>query len=250
MAISLNATFESILKRDYPSLSGQFFIADYPELEVVNERVYFQGKEINAILEWHLAVVPPRIMKAFKAGNIAVINGPVTNLLSAKSNLALLSDFADRNSDMFTHKEREIIHDHIPWTRKMIPGETTFRGKPIRLEEFIFTHKDDLVIKPSLGTGGDNVYIGKITPPAQWAEKVKAAALRKNWVVQEVIESSASLYQHGESGVAIYDMVWGLLVFGPRYAATFLRVILKKDAPRIVNSHQGAQISIVFDVDK
>jgi hypothetical protein len=56
------------------------------------------------------------------------------------------------------------------------------------------------------------------------------------------------LYQHGGSGSAVYDMVWGLFIFGVHYAGTFLRVILKKDAPRIVNTHQGAQVSVVFEV--
>jgi hypothetical protein len=43
-------------------------------------------------------------------------------------------------------------------------------------------------------------------------------------------------------------MVWGFFIFGSHYAGTFLRIILKKDAPRIVNTHQGAQVSAVFEV--
>jgi uncharacterized circularly permuted ATP-grasp superfamily protein len=151
---------------------------------------------------------------------------------------------------MFNHEEKQIIEKYVPWTRKITVGETTYRDERIRLADFILSHKDAFVIKPSLGLGGDGVYIGKNMSRDEWEEKVKTAVLKKNWVVQEAMTSSPALYQNGETGCAIYDMVWGFFIFGSYYAGTFLRVILKKDAPRIVNTHQGAQVSVVFEVDE
>ncbi|MCU0285729.1 MAG: hypothetical protein MUF15_04950, partial [Acidobacteria bacterium] len=74
------------------------------------------------------------------------------------------------------------------------------------------------------------------------------ALLKKNWIVQEAVASGSGFYRHGENDCAEYDMVWGFFIFGSHYAGTFLRIILKKDAPRIVNTHQGAQVSAVFEV--
>ncbi len=242
----LDRLYQELLQREYPSRSGNIFLCDFPALDVLDDRVYYKGRRIHALTEWHFGVVPPRMMKAFKAGNISIMNGPVTNLMSAKSNLALLSEH--RDSPIFNHEEKQVIEKYVPWTRKITAGETIYRDERIRLEDFILSHKDRFVIKPSLGLGGDGVYIGKSMSPDQWKERVKNAVIKKNWVVQEALESSPTLYQHGETGCAVYDMVWGFFIFGSQYAGTFLRVILKKDVPRIVNTHQGAQVSAVFEV--
>ncbi|HLP46769.1 MAG TPA: hypothetical protein VK469_12505 [Candidatus Kapabacteria bacterium] len=228
--------------------NGSIFLCDFPNLEVQADRVYYQGRRIHSLTEWHFGLVPPRIMKSFKAGNIRIMNGPVGTLLSAKANLALLSEYADNDSNIFNAAEKEIIRKYIPWTRKITYGETIYQGRQIELAEFICSHQDLFVIKPSLGFGGDGVHIGKSTPPDQWQERVKNALLKKNWVVQEAVASGSGLYRHGENGSAVYDMVWGFFIFGSHYAGTFLRIILKKDAQRIVNTHQGAQVSVVFEV--
>lgn len=249
MAGYLNKLYQELLQREYPSRSGDIFLCDFPALDVRDDRVYYKGRRVHALTEWHFGVIPPRIMKAFKNGNIRIMNGPITNLMSAKSNLALLSEHADKDSDAFSTEEKKIIRKYVPWTRKIIAGETIYRDEPIRLEDFIISHKDEFVIKPSLGLGGDGVYIGKNTSQDQWEERVKNAIHKKNWVVQEVVPSGSALYRHGETGSAVYDMVWGFFIFGVNYAGTFLRVILKKDAPRIINTHQGAQVSVVFEVE-
>lgn len=247
MAGYLEKLYRELLQRTYPPRVGNIFLCDFSSLDVQDDCVYYKGSRIHAFTEWHFGVTPPRILRVFKTGNISIMNGPITNLMSAKSNLALLSEHQD--SDIFNPEEKQIIEKYVPWTRKITAGDAIYRGERIRLESFILSHKDAFVIKPSLGLGGDGVYIGKDMAHGDWEEKVKAAVLKKNWVVQEALTSNPALYQHGETGCAVYDMVWGFFIFGTHYAGTFLRVILKKDAPRIVNTHQGAQVSAVFEVD-
>ncbi|MCU0286497.1 MAG: hypothetical protein MUF15_08855 [Acidobacteria bacterium] len=250
MAGYLDKLYREVLQRQYPTRNGNIFFCDFPALDVQDDKIYYQGHRVHALTEWYFGVLPPRIMKAFKAGNIRIMNGPITNLLSAKSNLALLSEHVDINPGIFSTKENEIIKTYIPWTRKITTGKTTYRDETICLEDFILYHKDILVIKPSLGLGGEGIYIGKNTPQEQWEKQVKKALQEKNWVVQEAVASGSALYRHGENSSAVYDMVWGFLIFGSHYAGTFLRVILKKEGPRIVNAHQGAQVSVVFEVNK
>lgn len=250
MAGYLDKLYRELLQRRHPGRNGNIFICDFSAFDVRDDKIYYRGHRVHALTEWYFGVMPPRIMKAFKAGNIQIMNGPITNLLSAKSNLALLSEHADLNPGIFSVKENEIIRTYIPWTRKITTGKTTYRNETICLEDFILYHKDILVIKPSLGLGGEGIYIGKNTPPEQWEKQVQKAVREKNWVVQEAVASGSALYRHGENSSAVYDMVWGFFIFGSHYAGTFLRVILKKDGPRIVNTHQGAQVSVVFEVDK
>jgi len=70
-------------------------------------------------------------------------------VLSSKLNISLLSEHED--SDLFTLEEREIIKTYIPWTRKTVPGLTTYKGEPVRLEDLVTSARERLVLKPSQG---------------------------------------------------------------------------------------------------
>lgn len=244
----LEGLYKELLQREHGGAAGNLFVCDFPELDEKDGWVYYKGNRVFALTEWYAGVVPPRIMKAFKAGNIRIMNGPVTSLLSSKLNLALLSEH--RDSGAFNENEKEIINKYVPWSRKIVQGETTFRGERIRLVDFILGNKDVLVMKPSLGFGGDGVYIGRNIPQCEWEERVKNALSTGNRMIQELVESRPALYRHGESGCDVFDLAWGFFIFGSQYAGTFLRILPNKERPRVINTHQGAQVSIVFDVDK
>ena len=243
----LDKLIKDLLKTKQSSLSGNVFVCDYPYLEIKDDWVYYKGKRIHVLTENYTGLVPPPIFKVFMSGHIRIMNGPVTGLLSSKLNLALLSEHED--SGIFNDEEREAIKKYVPWSRRIVPGETVYGEKRVQMEDFVLSNKDNLVIKPSLGFGGDGVYIGRSTAESEWRRLVKTALRRKDYLVQEVVKSISPLYQYGEAGTARYDLAWGFFIFGSRYGGTFLRVIPQKDGPRIVNTHQGAQISAVFDVD-
>lgn len=237
--LHLDRVFKQLLNRNNPSLTGNLFACDYQYLDVKNDWVYYKGRRVHLLTENHTGLVPPPLLKVFNAGHIRIMNGPVTGLMSSKLNLALLSEHGD--SAIFNDEERETIKKYVPWSRKVVPGE---------LADFIFANKDTLVLKPSLGSGGDGVYIGRNVSPSQWEKLVNTALHRKDYLVQEVVESISPLYQYGETGTARYDLTWGFFIFGSRYSGTFLRIMPKKNGPGIINTHQGAQISSVFDVNE
>jgi uncharacterized circularly permuted ATP-grasp superfamily protein len=168
--------------------------------------------------------------------------------MSNKFNLALLSENADSN--IFTREERELIVKYIPWTRKIVPGETTYEGKIIDLEDFVRSNRERLVIKPSMGAGGVGVYIGQNLDETRWLEIVKTAFRTKGWLVQEYVESSPYLYQVGENRSTLHNVVWGFFVFGSRYAGGWVRVLPKEGNLGVVNSSQGAEESIIFEIDE
>lgn len=245
MSRFLHHLFPEVTQKHYAHLHCQLF-SDIPmTFNVVNDCLYYKGERIHAlVLNIDAFNIPPSFMNAFRAGNVAFVNAPFSLLLSNKSNLALLSQHADSNSELFTPAERETITKHIPWTRKLVPGETTYQGKTIRLEEFVFTHKDKLVVKAGLGFGGKQVFLGKNTPIEEWKHVLQNAAIQKKWVIQELLESSSIMGQYGESGTALYDTAWGIFIVGHSYDGVFLRILPQKDNPRIINAHQGAQTMI------
>ena len=91
------------------------------------------------------------------------MNGPVSRMLASKLNLALLS--GHEHMDVFDTEEKEFIDRYVPWTRKIMPGKTSFaEGKTIDLPDFIRSNRQKLVLKPGGSYGGKGVCVGlKVT---------------------------------------------------------------------------------------
>lgn len=244
----VNHLYKNILHQTNKKLNGKVIFCGYHELEIADNSVYYKGEPVHVLLELYDGAVPPDFVKAVNSGNVIIYNGHITGLLSNKFNLALLSENADSN--FFTPGEKEVILKYIPWTRKIVPGETTYEGKIIDLEDFVRSHRARLVIKPSMGTGGVGVYVGQKLDETRWLETVKTAFQTKGWLVQEYVESSPYLYQLGENRCSPHDVVWGFFVIGSCYAGGWVRVLPKEGNPGVVNCSQGAEESSIFEINE
>lgn len=244
----LNRIYKNILQLKANHLQGKIIFCDYPLLDINDNYLFYKGKKIHALIEMYLGVVPPRILQVFKSGNVCLYNGPAAKLLSNKLNLALLSQYQD--SDIFNPDEKEIIRTYIPWTRKLVPGDVTYKASKVKLEEFIFVNKEQLVIKPPLGISGANICIGKNTPEQQWEKMIKRAFREKNWVIQEYAKSYSYLFQKGEYGCAEHIATWGIFVFGSHFGGLWVRVLPTENKNGVINSIQGAEESVVLELEE
>ena len=243
----LDKLYKEILSRLDRPLTGTIFFCDYPHLVREDGYLFYKEKRVHALTELYLGMVPPHVINVFKAGNLRLVNGPITNLLSSKLNLALLSDYD--TTGVFTGEEKRIIDRYVPWTRKMTPGDTTHEGEKVNLMDFIRSNRERLVLKPSVGYGGKGVWIGKNTPAEEWEQLAKTGVEEGNWAVQEFTPPSLGLYQAGEEGCTPQDIVWGFFVFGSRYSGAWARVMPRDNSKGVINCHQGATVSIIFEVD-
>jgi hypothetical protein len=66
--------------------------------------------------------------------------------------------------------------------------------------------------------------------------------------VQEHVESRPYLYQLGEQGSAVHDVIWGLFCFGNLYGGAFLRMLPKGSGDGVINSARGATEGILLEV--
>lgn len=247
---ALRQAYQNVLNQQEVPGNGTFIITEYPQLMLEKDHIYCEGKRIHAVIEWYHGEVPINIMYAALLGNVIIYNGPITILLSNKLNLALLSEHED--SEIFTPEERKIIKNHIPWTRRIIPGKVILAGESVAWEDFLRSQRTKLVIKPVLEFGGKNVAVGKYTPPDQWEMMIQAALEdeRRDWMAQEYMEPLPHIYQYGEHGYGEYESIWGLFVFGAEYVGGFLRIIPKnKNIKGVINTSQGAQETVFFEVD-
>jgi fengycin family lipopeptide synthetase D len=244
----LNRLYEETRQRVDNSLFGEVVMCDYQHLSMRDNCIFLKDKKIHVVQEGYNGMVSPGVMEAFKAGNLLLFNGPVTKLLSNKLNLAILSDPA--LNEVFTREEKEFIDAHVPWTRKITPGPTTYNGEAIGdLARFMRSNRERLVIKPPLGYGGDSVRVGNKTSPHQWEQWVNTALHKKDWVAQELVEAPGGVYQGGH-GWDYHEMVWGFFIFGSQYAGAWLRVMPREQGKGVINCHEGAAVSIIFEVDE
>jgi len=225
---------------------AQAFLCFYPELEIRQKNIFFRDTRIHAVVEISLGVTSAPVYRAFKTGRVAIFNGPTEMALSNKRNVALLSEHD--SSDLFSPEERETIRRHIPWSRPVASGPVRFRGEEVALAELLANEKDRLVLKNATSCGGKGVSLGAFTPAPEWEELIGTAFASGNWVVQERIESLPYLYQNGESGCSVHDVIWGPFLFGQTYAGMILRMQPKADGGA-VNLSLTATEGILLEVD-
>ncbi|MCP4219670.1 MAG: hypothetical protein GY765_33870 [bacterium] len=235
----LEMLYREVRKHRPDKPGGSVVFCDYPDLDIKNGYLFHKGKKIHVLLEMYHGVVMPEIMEIFKDGNLCLFNGPITKFMSNKLNLALLSEYGE--SDIFSAEEKESIKRYIPWTRRITEGEVTYNGLTEKMEDFIFSHKDKMVIKPPMGMSGAGIHIGKNTPDDIWKKAVEQTFRERNWVLQEQVESCTYLYRSGANGYAEHSAAWGIFIFGSRYAGAFVRVLPNGNNNGVINSGQGAE---------
>ncbi len=122
------------------------------------------------------------LIRAYKDGRICMANSFRSKVVHKKSSFAILTDPAYQH--LFEQHELEVIRKHVPWTRLVRPGTTTFRGEEWDLLSLIDKHKDEFVLKPNDDYGGRGVLLGSETNTDDWKAGLRNA-FEKPYVVQE-----------------------------------------------------------------
>jgi uncharacterized circularly permuted ATP-grasp superfamily protein len=161
-------------KLDYRD--GKLWAGDF-RVDLVFKRVL-----ASELLQRESEVMP--LIHAYEDGAICMINSFRCKIYHKKMIFGLLTDEA--NARYFNDEQRGYIARHIPWTRRVRAGQTTYKGQEIDLETFVMENRDRLVLKPNDEYGGKGITIGWESDAAGW----KAAwdtALQDPYVVQEKV---------------------------------------------------------------
>src|SRR5437867_7330307 len=125
------------------------------------------------------------LVQAYLAGDGTVAHSLRAKRLHNTISLALLSD--DRYAGLYTPVQRRAIAKHVPWTRKVREGHTTYGGKVVDLTEFVVRNRERLVLKPNDEYGGKGVVLGWTVDRHEW-EQTLIGALTSSFVVQEKVD--------------------------------------------------------------
>lgn len=243
--------YRSALARLGPGRTGSLLFCGYRDLVERGGYLRCGARRVHAVIELVIelgeAATGSQAVRCLKAGTVSLYNGLAPRVLNDKRNLALLSELEEDGP--FTPEEAELVRASVPWTRRVAPRYTHYRGERVYLPDFLLGQRRRLVLKPALGSQGDDVTVGPFTPQAEWAGVVRRALDERVWIAQEHVESKPYLYQHGEHGCVPHDLVWGLFVFGRRFGGTYLRM-LPRGSSGVINAYRGAMEGVVFEVDE
>lgn len=149
------------------------------------------------------------LLRAYAARAVCVANTLRCKIPHKKAAFAFLTD--ERNAALFTSAEREVIREHVPWTRLVTDSKTTRDGQPIDLLEYVRARRENFVLKPNDEYGGTGVTLGWETDARQWDGKLDTALAEheRAWVVQERIAVRHEVFPHFErgAGVVMRDML-------------------------------------------
>jgi glutathionylspermidine synthase len=128
------------------------------------------------------------LRRAYADGAICVVNSIRSILGTIKSILEQLRD--PEIMKIYTPEEREVVLNHVPWTRLLTERRTVGPDgeEEIDLFEYVARNRESLVIKPMDLYGGKGVVVGPASTQARWEETLQAAATGdQKYVVQTYV---------------------------------------------------------------
>jgi hypothetical protein len=241
--------YAELLRRTGRGVTGQVWLsaAVAEELTFRGGDVYMGERRVHVLCENAIQTVPIQVLQAQLAGRIREYNGGLTRMWVDKRNLALLSE--NEGLEAWKEEDRELIRDHIPWTRLVSPRTTTWRGAQVQFPGFLLDHRDDMVLKRGLGVGGTAVHVGRYLAPDAWEARVREAVEEGGWIVQERVESRPYFYPPRPGAAPVPNtVIWGLFCTGSRYAGGCLRMLPRDAGEGVVNGARGAYEGAILEI--
>ena len=227
---------------------GRFFSCGAEDFRIERGALFVGEHPVQLVIEHHDGSADLRpLFRLFKVGRINFVSGPISEILSDKRNLALLSEHA--RSDELTADERALLERYLPWTRIVRPGQTHFRGRGFRLPDDLAGRREEFVLKKATSLGGSHVRVGRFRTDAEWRDDLSRAVQEGDWVVQEYLAPLPYCFQAGEHGAERHDMVWGLFAFGGHFGGAFLRM-QRRGGGGVVNTRQGAEVGVFLELEE
>jgi uncharacterized circularly permuted ATP-grasp superfamily protein len=149
------------------------------------------------------------LVDAYRAGAVCVANTFRCKIAHKKTFFAVLTD--ERHAGLFTDEEREVVRQHVPWTRVLADTGTTVEGRTVGLLDLVRAERESFVIKPSDEYGGSGVTLGWESSTADWDAAIERA-LRSGavWIAQRRIAVRREVFpivQREPHAVAFKDML-------------------------------------------
>ncbi len=204
-----------IIRDHFEAAGVPTIIADPRDLVFEGGRLTVRGHKIDLVYRRVLIndiIARPAecaaLVAAYAANAVCVANALTCKIPHKKSFFAVLTD--ERNESLFSPVERDLIRQHIPWTRLLADTKTTREGEAFGLLEYVRKRRNDFVLKPNDEYGGTGVMLGWETTESQWDAALDRALAETEsaWVVQERINVRREVFpMQIPGGIEMRDML-------------------------------------------
>lgn len=199
----------------YPSI-----IASPDELEFSDGKLRYAGTQIDIVykrllVNEYLPIMDaaPALLDAYRAGAVCVVNSFQGKIVHKKAIFAVLTN--EKYAALFDEAELTAIHDHVPWTRKFVPGQTVNQGQTIDLLEWTRSNSSKLVLKPNDDYGGHGIYIGWNSDEPEWTAAIEHALSNGDYLVQERVKTAKETFPMVTDESGSWEMVEQLVDLDP-----------------------------------
>ncbi len=239
------------LQEHFESAGTRTLIVDPRELRLEGERLMAGDTAIDVVYKRVLTAellerwdqVQP-LIEGYRRGLYCQAGPYLGEVIYDKGVLAFLSEPA--NAGHFTGGERELIDRHVPWSRRLRPGETTWKGRRLQLFELLRRERASFIVKPATAYGGVGVKLGCECSEREWEEALSVWE-QVPTIAQEFVEIPTQEFVQVESGtVSSKKINLGQFLFSGRFAGLYCRV---SDAS-IINVSAGGATLPCFVVDR
>lgn len=184
------------------------------------------------------------LARAWSAGACVMVNSFTSQLATKKSALTLFAD--PRTSVMLSPQEATAAQQHLPWTRLVRPGPSTYHGQEIDLPAFARAHREQLVLKPNDAYGGQGIVCGWQTTNDDWQQAL-TRAMNDPHVIQErttIPEARYPTWADNSLRIEAYHESTDPFLF----ASTAYGCICRVSPTALLNISAGATCVPVFQV--
>jgi hypothetical protein len=175
------------------------------------------------------------ISRAVAEGAVCMVNSFRAKIPHKKASFAVLTD--DRYHRLFDDDQLSVIRAHIPWTRRVADGESSFDDGIAELLPFIRANRHRFVLKPNDEYGGKGISFGWECTEAEWDDAIEAA-LAADHVVQERAEverTQIPVFSGGEARIESLNVDFDPYLFMGEVEGGMVRLA----AGSLVNITQG-----------
>lgn len=229
-------------------------LGEIHEVAERNGKITLHGTGVDVILRYfaagELAESPHSeesldlILRAAAAGKTVLFTPLEGGLFASKGCLALLHD--PRLLESLTAGQRGIIERVVPWTRLLAAGPWQAKSDRAELAELCRVNRETLVVKPGVGYGAVNTFLGRETAPQRWND-LMAHCANGDYVVQQLVTPEPEPIVNPDTGVVEdWRANLGIFVDESGYGGAFVRALKAADGSVISYSNPGTRGGCVF----
>jgi len=209
------------------------------ELDVTPQGVFYEGQRVDVVFTMYTWLetrqyvphdVTTRLIEADEAGVVDFVSPPLSALYDHKANLEILTSGVHRHH--FTDGERAVLDRYVPRTWRLTDDTLKLAARD----------RAGFVLKPATEYGGKGIVFGDQVGDEVWRATLSASLDRDaTYVLQERLGDLWSYDDPDGATCRKYQVCLGPMIFGGRYAGTFMRHAPATTGGSAINTARGAE---------